>query len=55
MAWWEDLEVVDGLYAMVVFVVVDFSEDLVLEDLVFMWLHHFVCDSWIALANVLLC
>lgn len=45
MAWRKDLDVVNGLYSMVVLVVVDLAEDLVLDDLVFVWFDYFVCHS----------
>jgi hypothetical protein len=53
VARWKDLEIVHGLYPMIVLVVVDLSEDLVLYDLVFVWLDQFVSDGYFALARLL--
>lgn len=43
----------DGLYTMKIFVVMDLAVDLVLNDLVPMWLDHFVCDGYVAVSTCL--
>jgi hypothetical protein len=45
VAWWEDFEAVDRLYVMIVLVVVNFSEDLVLDNLMFVRFYDFMCDN----------
>ena len=52
MPRWEDLEIIYRLYTIIVFVVMDLAEDLVLDDLVFVGFHNFMCDSCIASVNV---
>jgi hypothetical protein len=46
MARRENFDIIHRLYVMVVFVVVNLTEDLMLDNLVFMWLHDFVCNSY---------
>jgi hypothetical protein len=48
----EDFEMIDWLYAMIVLVVVDLSVDLMLDNLVFVWFHDFVCDGYIVLVDM---
>jgi hypothetical protein len=50
---WEDFDVVNWLYVMIVLVVVDLSVDLVLDDLVFVGFHDFVRDGCISLVKML--
>lgn len=45
MTWRKDFKIVDRLYMMIVFVIVDLAEYLVLDNLMFVWFYDFVCDS----------